>query len=296
MIPSGIPRRAVCTGGAGFIGSHVVEELLARGCEHILVLDDLSTGSRENLAQYQGGVEVADVAKPRGGYLIEGWDPDVIFHLAAQTDVQTSVRWPLVDAEVNVLGTLRILEAAERCGARVVFASTGGAIYGDCAGPASEETPPDPRSPYAVSKLAGEWYVRQRGGIVLRYANVYGRRQLATLEGGVVAVFLDALARCALATIFGDGGQTRDFVYVEDVARATVDAAVLGGGVYNVGTGRETSVLNLAGILGLRCEFEPERPGEVRRSVLDSSKLRAALGRWEPRALEDGLDVMRAVA
>ncbi len=282
-------RKACVTGGAGFIGSHVVDELIVRGCKRVLVLDDLSTGRLENVnpaAEFVG----CDISTVRVIAEIEREKPDVIFHLAAQTDVQTSFRDPANDALTNVFGVLRVAEAAKRCGAKVVFASTGGAMYGDAA-PASEETPPDPRSPYAVSKLAGEGYLRclLSDPVILRYANVYGPRQSATLEGGVTAVFVESLRRHRCATIFGDGSQTRDFVHVSDVAAVTVDAANLDGGTFNVGTGVETSILDLASLVGVTHTFARARRGDLTRSVLDSSRLRSALGRWEPVALGDGL-------
>ncbi len=202
-------RSACVTGGAGFIGSHVVDALLDHGCERVLVLDDLSTGTLENV---NAGAEFAQVDVSTVGAVgaLEREKPDTIFHLAAQTDVQASFRDPAHDAVTNVFGVLRIAEAAKRCGAKVVFVSTGGAMYGDVA-PANEETPPDPRSPYAVSKLAGEGYLRclLPDSVVLRYANVYGPRQSATLEGGVTAIFLEARLLREPATIFGDGSQRR---------------------------------------------------------------------------------------
>jgi UDP-glucose 4-epimerase len=290
--------RAVVTGGAGFIGSHVAETLLERG-DDVHVLDDLTTGRRENV--------------PDGALLHEGdirsdaddaFDearPEVCFHLAAQADVGTSVERPELDAEVNVIGTLRVLEAARRHGAQVVFSSTGGAIYGECERPAREDDPRRPLSPYGTSKLAGEEYLatwnRLHGTrhVSLRLANVFGPRQLAELEGGVVAIFMERLAQGERVTIFGDGEQTRDFVYVEDVAAALLAAVGHGGGVYNVGTGRETSVNELYDLCRRLAGFEedpvyaPPRPGDLVRSVLDRSLAERTLG-WRPRhALEDGL-------
>ncbi len=285
------PIRSACvTGGAGFIGSHVVDELLGRGCKRVLVLDDLSTGRLENVNPAAEFVR-CDISTVRAVAAIEREKPDTIFHLAAQTDVQTSFRDPANDALVNVFGVLRIAEAAKRCGAKVVFASTGGAMYGDEI-PATEETPPNPRSPYAVSKLAGEGYLRclLPDSAILRYANVYGPRQSATLEGGVTAIFMEARRDAERVTIFGDGSQTRDFVHVSDVAAATVEAATLDGGTFNVGTEVETSILDLAGMVGVAHSSAPSRRGDLMRSSLDSSRLRAALGRWEPMSLMDGLN------
>ena len=217
--------RTLVTGGAGFIGSHVVDALLARGDE-VHVVDNLSTGSRENLA---AGAELheLDIRDPAIETLGAELRPDVVFHLAAQADVGTSVERPVFDAEVNVVGTVRVLEAARAAGARVVFTSTGGAIYGECDEPAAEDHARQPLSPYAVSKLAGEEYLagwnRLHGTshVVLRLANVYGPRQMPALEGGVVAIFLDRLRAAETCQIFGDGSQVRDFVHVSDVAAAS---------------------------------------------------------------------------
>ncbi len=282
-------RRACVTGGAGFIGSHVVDVLLERGCERVLVLDDLSTGMVKNVNLDAEFAQV-DVSTGQAVDAIERERPDVIFHLAAQTDVQTSFRDPPTDALVNVLGVLRVIEAAKLCGAKVVFASTGGAMYGDAA-PATEDTPTNPRSPYAVSKLAGEGYLRclLPDSVILRYANVYGPRQSATLEGGVTAIFMEARRDAHSVTIFGDGQQTRDFVHVNDAAVATVESATLDGGTFNVGTGVETSILDLASMVGVTHTFGPARQGDLTRSALDSSRLRTALGRWEPASLVGGL-------
>jgi len=286
--------RAIVTGGAGFIGSHVADALLARGDE-VVVVDDLSSGKRENV---NDGARL-DERDIRGGLELEG--AEVVFHLAAQADVQTSMRRPDFDAEVNVLGTVRVLEAAREAGAQVVFTSTGGAIYGECDGPASEDAPRDPLSPYGIAKLCGEEYLRGwnrihgTGHVVLRLANVYGPRQEASLEGGVVAIFLERLQRGEETAIFGDGLQTRDFVYVGDVVSALLAAANNDGGVFNVGTGVETTVLDLnracADVAGAGAgpRFEDARLGDVRRSVLDVSLAERELG-WRPEiGLEDGL-------
>jgi len=286
--------RAIVTGGAGFIGSHLVDSLVARGDE-VVVVDDLSSGKRENVND-AARLDERDI---RGGLELEG--AEVVFHLAAQADVQTSMRRPDFDAEVNVLGTVRVLEAAREAGAQVVFTSTGGAIYGECDGPASEDAPRDPLSPYGIAKLCGEEYLRGwnrihgAGHVVLRLANVYGPRQEASLEGGVVAIFLERMQRGEGTAIYGDGLQTRDFVYVGDVVGALLAAADNDGGVFNVGTGVETTVLDLnracAEVAGAEAEprFEDARLGDVRRSVLDVSLAERELG-WRPEVgLEDGL-------
>src|SRR3954471_11672427 len=204
--------RAIVTGGAGFIGSHVAEALLARG-DQVHVLDSLVTGSRDKVP---AGAElhVGDIRSDAAS-LFDDVRPEVCFHLAAQADVGTSVERPDYDADVNVLGTLQVLEAARAHATHVVFSSTGGAIYGECDGPAAEDAPRRPISPYGISKLAGEEYVAGwnrlfgTGYVSLRFANVYGPRQEASLEGGVIAIFLERLAAGEKTTVFGDGEQTR---------------------------------------------------------------------------------------
>jgi UDP-glucose 4-epimerase len=288
--------RAVVTGGAGFIGSHVVDALLARGDE-VLVLDDLSSGKRENV--HDGArLEVVDVREPLDA-LFEG--AEACFHLAAQVDVRVSVERPADDAATNVLGTIRVLEAARQHGTQVVFASTGGAIYGECDGPAPEDSERRPVAPYGVSKLAGEEYLAAYNRLYgtrhvsLRYGNVYGPRQDPKGEAGVVAIFLGALARGETPRIFGDGSQTRDYVYAGDVARASLAAAGLDGGVFNVGTGIETSVLELYDICrrvagsSLEAEEAPARLGELQRSVLDVRLAERELGWRAETPLEEGL-------
>jgi UDP-glucose 4-epimerase len=290
--------RAVVTGGAGFVGSHVVEALLARG-DAVHVLDNLSTGSREKVPE-GADVHVADI-RTDAASVFERAQPDVCFHLAAQADVNTSVSRPDFDAEVNVLGTVRILEAARAAGAKVVFTSTGGAIYGECEGPAPEDQERLPISPYGISKLAGEEYLagwnrlHDTNHVALRLANVYGPRQESTLEGGVIAIFLDRMAADEPGRIFGDGEQTRDFVYVRDVVAAALAAVDHGGGVLNVGTGVETSINELFAacrrVTGYEREpdYAPARAGDILRSVLDGARARAELG-WAPeRTLDEGL-------
>jgi UDP-glucose 4-epimerase len=285
--------RAIVTGGAGFIGSHVVDALLARG-DDVLVLDDLSRGKRENVSE-EAQLEVVDVREP-----LDFRDAEVCFHLAAQADVRVAVERPEHDAQVNVLGTVNVLEAARRHGIQVVFASTGGAIYGECEEPAREDAPREPLSPYGVSKLAGEEYVAaysrlyDTGHVTLRYGNVYGPRQDPHGEAGVVAIFLGRLAGGERPRIFGDGRQTRDYVYAGDVARATL-AAVGKRGVFNVGTGLETSVLELYELCRkvagseLEADHAEARLGELQRSVLDITRAERELG-WRPEVgLEDGL-------
>jgi len=289
--------RAIVTGGAGFIGSHVVDALLARGDE-VHVLDDLSRGQRENVA---AGAElhVADARDPDA--VFDAVRPEAVLHLAAQGDVRVSVERPAFDADVNVVGTVRVLEAARRHGAKVVLASTGGAIYGECDGPVTETAPRRPLAPYGTSKLAAEEYLatfnRLYGAnhVSLRYANVYGPRQIVHGEAGVVAIFMGLLRDGGTPQIYGDGTQTRDYVYVGDIARATLAALEHDGGVFNIGTGVETSVLELVKAIGRAsgveqaAEHAPPRLGELQRSVLDASLAARQLG-WAPQVtLEDGL-------
>jgi len=285
--------RATVTGGAGFIGSAVVDALVARG-DDVTIVDNLSSGKGENLNPSARFVE-ADIRDP-----LE-LAADVVFHLAAQADVSTSVARPDFDAAVNVVGTVHVLEAARACGAQVVFSSTGGAIYGECTRPAREDDPRQPLSPYGVAKLSAEEYLatwnrlHAAKHVSLRFGNVYGPRQDSGLEGGVVAIFLERMARGEPTTIFGDGAQERDFVYVEDVAQAVLAAAGNEGGVYNVGSGEATSIAAMHELCrrvagdGRQPEYEPPRPGDLKRSVLDPSRAAAELG-WVPETpLEDGL-------
>jgi UDP-glucose 4-epimerase len=292
--------RAVVTGGAGFIGSHLVDALLARGDE-VHVVDNLSTGSRENLAS-AAELHELDIRAEALEQLAGRVRPEVVFHLAAQADVGTSVERPTFDAEVNVVGTVRVLEAARTAGARVVFASSGGAIYGECERPAVEDDAPQPLSPYAASKLAGEQYLatwnRLHGAnhVTCRLANVYGPRQLPTLEGGVVAIFLDRMRDGQGTEIFGDGSQTRDFVYVGDIVGALLAAAASpAGGVYNVGSGVDTAILELhrlcSEVTGVAQEprLSAARPGDLGHSVIDPSRAARDLGWHAETTLAAGL-------
>jgi UDP-glucose 4-epimerase len=290
--------RAIVTGGAGFIGSHVIEALLARGDE-VLALDDLSTGKPEKVPE-GARLVVGDVREALDDVFDEV-RPQVCFHLAALVDVPLSVESPRDDANVNILGTISVLEAARRHRTQVVFGSSGGAIYGEAEGRPSEEAPRQPLSPYGVSKLAGEEYLAAynrlygAGHVSLRYANVYGPRQDPKGEAGVVAVFFTRLADRKAPRIFGDGKQTRDYVYAGDVARATLAAVGQEGGIFNVGTGQETSVLELYELCGrvagsdLEPELAPPRLGELQRNVLDVSRAERKLGWQAEVALEEGL-------
>ena len=275
------------TGGAGFIGSHVVDHLRARGDE-VTVLDSLVTGDERRVPD---GVTLLrrDIREPGLDGILRERPIDAIAHLAAQIDVRISVDDPGEDADVNVRGTIQVAQAAVRAGVpTLVFASSGGAIYGEQAVfPATEDHPTAPCSPYGCAKLAGEKYLAYFGMEydldvrLMRYANVYGPRQDGRGEAGVVGIFCRTLLDGGTARIFGDGEQTRDYVFVEDVARATVAALHPGGQrAYNVGTGVETDVNTLYELVAgeLACETparrEPAKPGEQRRSVIDAAALR----------------------
>ncbi|MBA2443329.1 MAG: NAD-dependent epimerase/dehydratase family protein [Rubrobacter sp.] len=295
--------RVLVTGGAGFIGSHVADRLLEHGHE-LAVVDDLSTGQRENVPEGAHFYE-RDV---RSGCreVFEEFRPQALCHQAAQMDVRRSVAEPAFDADVNVLGTIRLLESCVSYGVgKVVFASTGGAVYGEQEEfPAAEEHPQYPLSPYGVSKLAAErylYYYHLQHGLsyaALRYANVYGPRQDPHGEAGVVAIFCGNLAAGRVSRINGTGEQTRDYVYVGDVARA--NALALEGeppsGAYNIGTARETGVNELYETLRQLCgrelapEYGPAKPGEQLRSSVSPQRAARTLG-WKPETgLAEGLD------
>ncbi len=304
--------KSLVTGGAGFIGSHLVDALVARG-DDVLVLDDFSSGKRENLAgALEAGAKVneLDIAEaPAVREAIEGFEPESVFHLAAQIDVRRSMADPGFDARLNVVGTVNTLESAVRAGAaKFVFTSTGGAIYGEGAErqdelPFAETAPCAPFSIYGQSKFAAEGYVdlygRTRGlaATVVRLGNIYGPRQDPATEAGVVAIFCEVARDGGRPTVFGTGQQTRDYVYVADVVAALLAAeASDDAGPLNVGTGVETSVLELVELVGTafeRDDFEPEfapaREGEVERTFLDTAAAAERLG-WRARhSLESGL-------
>ncbi len=290
--------RTVVTGGVGFIGSHVVEALLARGDE-VHVVDNLARGRRENLAE-GAALHVADIREPLEELFAE-LRPEIVFHLAAQIDVRLSVADPVADGQANVLGTIRVLEAARPIGAKVIFTSTGGAIYGECDRPATESSTRQPLSPYGTSKLAAEEYLATwnrlygTSHVALRLGNIYGPRQDPHGEAGVVAIFFQRLQERESVTIFGDGTQTRDYVFAADVAQAMLAAQDAAGGVFNVGTGVETSVLELwerccvaAGIT-TDAKNAPGRLGELQRSFLDPTAAAAHLGWSATTPLASGL-------
>jgi UDP-glucose 4-epimerase len=298
--------KAVVTGGAGFIGSNLVDALLERGDE-VVVVDNLTTGKRENIEQaVAGGAQLVDTDIRDGQALAELFEdarPDVVFHFAAQIDVRKSVADTPLDATINVIGTINVLEAALKVGARVVNSSTGGAIYGEGRIiPAPEDHPAEPEAPYGQSKFAAEGYLelyRRLHGlstISLRYGNVYGPRQDPLGEAGVIAIFCGKLIDGQKPTVFGDGLQTRDYVYVGDVVAANLAAAESEAtGPFNIGTGRQTTVLDLVEALGeisgrdFEPEFAPERPGEVHHIALDYTRAREQLG-FEPKiGLREGL-------
>jgi UDP-glucose 4-epimerase len=305
--------RSLVTGGAGFIGSHLVDALAARGDE-ILVLDDFSSGKRENLVgALAAGVEVAelDVADAQAMFEAIGqFRPQSVFHLAAQIDVRRSMADPAFDARLNVVGTVNALEAATRAEvAKFVFTSTGGAIYGEGAEradelPFAEDARCEPFSIYGQSKLAAEGYIdlyaRTRGlpATTVRLGNIYGPRQDPATEAGVVAIFCRAGRDGGRPTVFGTGEQTRDYVHVADLVAALLAAEARDdAGPINVGTGVETSVLELVELVGSafgRDDFEPEfapaREGEIERTVLDATGAAERLGWRAERTVETGLE------
>jgi len=302
--------RMMVTGGAGFIGSNLVDRLLAEG-HTVDVLDDLSTGSLANLAEARSvatgalTIHQLDIRIPDTVDLIVRRQPDVIYHLAAQADVRVSVEQPAFDAEVNVVGSVNILEGARLARAeRVVFAASGGTLYGEPDGadlPLSEAHPHRPLTPYGVSKKAVLDYLYAYRKlyslefVALALANVYGPRQDPNGEAGVIAIFAHRLLNGDPIVIFGDGEQTRDFIYVDDVVDAFVRAGTRGGGLLcNVGTGRETSInqlcLELAKASGVEVTpvHAPKRAGEILRSCLDPERASIQLG-WRPwTSLEEG--------
>jgi UDP-glucose 4-epimerase len=294
--------KVLVTGGAGFIGSHLVDRLVQEGHE-VIIVDNLVTGKRRNINRAARFYKL-DVQSWRLERVFRNERPNVVMHLAAQMDVRKSVEDPMFDAQVNILGTLNVLQQAVKHGVRkVVFSSSGGAIYGEQETyPAPESHVTKPMSPYGLSKLCGEQYLsyyQRTSGIQvvsLRYANVYGPRQDPEGEAGVVAIFIQKMLNNEQAVINGNGRQTRDFVFVEDVVEANL--AVMGQdtqGTYNVGTGVETSINDLFRILiqhtGSTCKevHGPAKKGEQARSVIDSTRLRHELS-WDPKAdLSDGL-------
>jgi len=283
--------KAVVTGGAGFIGSNLVDALLARG-DDVTIVDNFASGKRE-LVNPAATMLEHDIREPFSV------DADVVFHLAAQADVQTSMKDPGYDAAVNVVGTANVLMAAGD--AQVIFSSSGGAGYGECREPATEESPFEPLSAYGIAKKCGEEYlagwnrIHGTGHVSLRFGNVYGERQDAGLEGGVVAIFLERMARGQETVIFGDGGQQRDFVYVGDIVAAFLAAVGRNGGPYNIGTGIATSVNELHAACRRAAGIEEEpmhrdaRLGDVIRSVIDPARAGRELGWRAEVSLDEGI-------
>jgi UDP-glucose 4-epimerase len=304
--------KALLTGGAGFIGSNVYDRFRSAGYE-VTVVDNLSSGKRHNLPA-NADLRVADVGSPEVAAIIRDGGFDLVAHFAAQIDVRRSVGEPQFDATVNILGILNLLEAIrllpEDARPRFIFASTGGALYGEAATlPTAETAPTNPDAPYGIAKLSSEYYAAYYcriwglDTVTLRFGNVYGPRQDPHGDAGVIAIFCGRIREGKPLTIFGDGKQTRDYVFVEDVAEAFFMAATApmpaAGPVetraFNIGTAVETSVLDVARLLGKAAGVEPniqfaeERRGELRRSLLDPRKANSML-RWKARVgIEDGL-------
>jgi UDP-glucose 4-epimerase len=303
-----VPLRAIVTGGAGFIGSHVADGLLARG-DSVVVVDNLASGRRERVpsgADFRE-LDIRDGAALKA--LAAEVEPGAWFHLAAQADVRVSFDDPGFDADVNVRGTAEVLEAARTTGARVVFSSTGGAIYGEVDTiPSPESTPCAAMAPYGISKLCGEHYVELSNRlygtnhVILRYGNVYGPRQDPHGEAGVVAIFFGKLDAGETPLVFGDGLQTRDYVYVGDVVRANLAAHGYSGPeqVFNIGTGVETNVLELlqacqhAAGTAATPEHRPARLGELARSALDTARAERELGWRAEVGFAEGLQLTLA--
>ncbi len=303
--------RALVTGGAGFIGSNLVDALLARGDE-VTVLDDFSSGREANLAGAVGvRIERCDIRDgTRVRQVVAAARPEVVFHLAAQMDVRRSVADPAFDAQTNVVGTINVLEAARLAGARrLVNTSTGGAIYGDVEQvPTPEDTPARPMAPYGQSKACAEEYCAWAGrlhgfeAVTLRYGNVYGPRQDPSGDAGVAAIFCGRALRGDPVTVYGDGAQTRDYVFVGDVVRANLLVAEhpAAHGAYNVGTEVERSVNDLVAALRVHLPVEvskaPARTGELTRSCLAVNRAREELGFVAETSLADGMGRTLAAA
>lgn len=295
-------RRALVTGGAGFIGSHLVDRLLAEGFR-VTIVDDLSSGKIQNVNTAATFCH-ADITHADVDEILGREQPDLLFHLAARVSVARSAQNPVDNAEVNVIGTLKLLEAARKIGLeKFIFASTGGAIYGDPEqNPCSEESPIEPVSPYGLSKHVGEQYIDLFHRLYrlnftnLRYGNVYGPRQDASGEAGVIPIFIQAMRDGNQPRIYGDGDQERDFIYVDDIVEANIQAIHAGNNrTLNIGTGVGTSINHLYQILKESMNYQhdaerrPHRHGEVHKIFLDCTEAMEQLG-WSPNtALEEGL-------
>jgi UDP-glucose 4-epimerase len=293
-------KRAVVTGGAGFIGSHIVDALRAKGAE-VVVIDNLVSGKASNLPK-DVRLETVDVRDPAVESIMRNFSPEAVFHLAAQMDVRRSVEDPLFDNHVNVYGTVNVLRSALAAGAqRFVFSSTGGAMYGDVDEiPTPETVPPMPIAPYGISKLCAERYIHYYHanglpGTVCRFGNVYGPRQDPHGEAGVVAIFGKRLLNGQPCTVFGDGSQVRDYVHVSDVVKACLAGVEAPGGTFNIGTGVGTSVNRLYEILAQAAGvsdppvYAEARKGEMQTSILNAGLAAKVLG-WKPAVtMEEGL-------
>ena len=294
--------KVLVTGGAGFIGSHLVNGLLDNGYS-VAVVDDLSSGQLRNL-DHRATFYHAPINDPRVKQIIQREGPEIIFHLAAQSSVRQSTLDPVADADSNVLGTIRLLDAAASEGVeKIVFSSTGGAIYGNPDTiPCDEDTPVNPLTPYALSKYVSELYLElfyRTYGLqytILRYANVYGPGQDPNGEAGVIAIFAGLMLRGRSPNIYGDGKQERDFVYVSDIVEANLAAMYLGDGrIYNIGSGEPVTINRICSLLQGCTEldqkpvYRPRRAGDVLKIALDHSRATRELG-WEPKIpLEEGL-------
>ncbi len=294
--------KVLLTGGAGFIGSWVAEALIAAG-NKVFIVDDLSTGNIENIPKYADFLKVDIKDRDRLEGIFKDFKPDLVNHHAAQMNVRNSIEDPIFDAQVNILGTINLLELSIKYGlSKFIFASTGGAIYGDTdIIPCAEDTPPAPISPYGISKYAVEQYlgyykvVHGLSHVILRYSNVYGPRQNPHGEAGVVAIFCNRIKSGNPCEVFGDGNQTRDYVFVDDVARANVLSLGVKDAVLNIGTAIETSVNDIVSKLkrvterDVQVVYSPRRSGEVDRIALEIRQAEEILA-WSPRVdFEDGL-------
>lgn len=296
--------RILVTGGAGFIGSHIVDALIDRG-HRVTVLDDLSSGQEENLNRRAKFIKGDVGSQKKLESVFKRVEPEAIFHLAGQINVRASVENPVLDAECNLLGSLRLMEMAARTGVKkFIFSSTGGAMFGDESSyPASEEEPITPLSPYGLAKAGVEeylkFYSRERNlpSIVLRYGNVYGPRQNPHGEAGVIAIFVSSMLDNRAPTVNGDGTQTRDYVYVGDVVKANLAAldSEIQDGLFHIGTGQETSVNTIFSLVNgqfghaFTAANGPAKAGEVKRSALNAAKAEKLLG-WKPEvALPEGI-------
>lgn len=294
--------RILVTGGAGFIGSNVVDALVKEGYE-VAILDNLSTGKKENINPEAKFYNVDLLDRESLEFVFREFKPDVVNHHAAQIDVRKSVKDPAFDASINVIGSINLFELAVKYNVkRIIFSSTGGALYGEPKNlPAKEDTPVEPLSSYGVAKYCAENYLnyfKRLYGIervILRYANVYGPRQDPLGEAGVIAIFTGKILKDEAPVIYGDGNQTRDYIYVEDVVRANILALEGKEGIYNIGTGKETSVNELVNIFSkilgreIKPEYAPPRIGEVGRIALENSKVIKELGFSPQISIEEGI-------